>query len=370
MQSFNLKIGLVIVAGLFTVPRSVKSMECATTARPVSANTTGALSSALDSYVDSLAAAGLSGAVLVARNDTVLDARGFGYANIEKCIRNSDATLFDIGSIVKSFTAVGIAQQIEKGRLKETDPVSRFFKDVPSDKAGITVGQLLTHTSGLQSFHDTAGDFEVMSRAEALRRIFSDSLRFAPGTKEAYSNSGYTLLGMILENVTGVGLQTYFRNSIFAPSGIKEGWFWGEDRMPAERVALGYVANDEKGNPAKWPLTWAGIGASGIVMDVRDLFRFAKAIDNGVLISRATDQSMQRFPFRKWAEGWEVSQTPYGKLVMKGGASEFGFTGQLRRYVDRGVTVVFLLNSRRNDKDYPHVEVGPALADVVFANLH
>ncbi|HEX6576114.1 MAG TPA: serine hydrolase domain-containing protein [Gemmatimonadaceae bacterium] len=337
--------------------------------RHASKRTADRLATAVDRYADSIAATGLSGVLLVGVGDSVRAERGFGAANRDRCIAISSSTLIDIGSIAKTFTAIGIARLIEQGRIRETGPLSRFFQNVPDDKSTITVRQLLTHTSGLQSFHDTAGDFEVMSRNEAIRRIFSDSLKFAPGTKESYSNSGYTLLAMIGENVTGLGWQQYLRDSVFRRAGLRDTWFWSESGMPHDRVALGYLGLDARGDPSKWPLTWASVGGAGIVMSARDLFRFSRAIEKGVLVSAAMDKAMQEHPLKKWAEGWEVSETPYGKLVMKGGASEFGFTSQLRRYVDRDVTVILLLNTRRNDKDYPHVEVGPGLSDVVFSSL-
>jgi CubicO group peptidase (beta-lactamase class C family) len=173
---------------------------------------------------------------------------------------------------------------------------------------------------------------------------------------------------MIEERVTGQSWNDYMRNSIFRRAAL-HAWFWGDPTVPKDRVAYGYVGTRKTGDPAHWPLTWAAVGASGILMSAPELFKFARAIDNGVLISNATDSAMQTPALRKWSEGWETSATPYGKLVMKGGASDFGFTGQLRRYVDRGVTIVLLLNSRRDEKDYPHIEVGPGLSDVVFGAL-
>lgn len=318
------------------------------------------ISTRVAAYVDSVERTGLSGTVLVATGDTVRVVRGFGYANRERCIPNTSETLFDIGSIAKTFNAIGAAQLMEARKLNRSDPITRYVSEVPSDKSGITIHQLLTHSAGLQSFHDTAGDFEVMTREDALARILRDSLRFAPGTKEAYSNSGYTLLAMI-----GQPWVNYMRTSIFRRAGI-DGWLWNQPGIPTERVAMGYVGASKTGDPAHWPLTWASMGGAGMIMSAPDLFKFSRAINDGVLITHSTDSVMQIPATKKWAEGWEVTTTPYGKLVMKGGASEFGFTCQLRRYVDRDVTIILLLNSRRNDKDYPHLEVGDGLAKTVF----
>jgi CubicO group peptidase (beta-lactamase class C family) len=284
-------------------------------------------------------------------------------------VPSTDSTLFDIASIAKVFTAIAIAQLEETGRIRFTDSLGKFFAAVPPDKSGITVQNLLTHTAGLQAFHDTAGDFEPMTRDEAVRRILADTLRFAPGAKEAYSNSGYTLLAAIVEKVTGMSFQDYVRRNVIDRAGLTHTLFWGDPSIPKPLVATGYVGADVRGEPWKYPLTWASQGGAGLLMDARDLHRLAAALDSGLLVSRQTELRMRAPLLRKWSQGWEVSQTPGGLLVMKGGASDSGFTAQLRRYVDQDVVVVVLLNSKQSADDWPHIEVGPRVSSIALAGL-
>ena len=356
-----------------TIPSTLRRLLVPATAALcgcASLNTHGrALAAALDPYTDSLERSGRSGAVLVARSGDVVYARGFGYADREHAIRNTPETLFDIASVAKVFTAVAIARLETDGLLRSSDSIARFFPFAPPEKRGVTIRNLLTHTAGMQSFHDTTGDFEQMDRTEALKRIMADSLLFPAGTKERYSNSAYTLLAMVVEQVSRTTWEEYLRRRVFAPAGLRNATFWGDSSAALGSVAKGYVGSALKGDPSRWPLTWASRGAAGLMMSARDLFEFTRALELGKIVPRAVDQRMQIPELRKWASGWEVSSTPYGRLVMKGGSSEFGTTAQLRRYVDRDVTIVVLLNSTKGSGDYPHQEITPILSDLVFAAL-
>jgi CubicO group peptidase (beta-lactamase class C family) len=242
---------------------------------------------------------------------------------------------------------------------------------VPPDKAGITVYQLLTQTAGLQPYIDSAGDFDAMTRAEAIRRILVDSLRFAVNTREAYSNAGYTLLAAIVEEASGERFQDYVRRHVLEPAGLRHTWFWGEPAARAAPVAKGYVGAEQPSDPSAYPLTWASLGGAGILTDVGDLVRLCQALERGTLLPQGADRQMWEPARRKWALGWEVTQTDAGRLVMKGGASDFGFTSQLRRYPDvaGGLTIVVLLNSERRIEDFEHQKVGPEVSRIVLEGI-
>jgi CubicO group peptidase (beta-lactamase class C family) len=360
---------LSLVSGVLACCTMNAGRECgipATASRAAAANS---LAAKLDPYIDSIARAGRSGSILVGQSGQILYSRGFGYADRQRCVPNTSETLFDVGSIAKTFTAVAIAQMESKGLLRSSDSLGHFFAAAPVDKRAITIRQLLTHSAGLQSNHDTAGDFQVMDRGEAVRNIMADSLLFPPGTKEKYSNSGYTLLAIIAEKASGLPFGEYLRLEIFEPAGLKSTRLWGDTTRSPFPVAKGYVGSQLKGDPSRWPLTWASAGGAGITASATDLFTFSNAIASGALIPRDADRQMWIPLVKKWAEGWEVSATPYGRLVMKGGASSYGTTAQLRRYVDRDVTIIMLFNSATTDEDFPHAEVTPRVADLVFSAL-
>ena len=161
-----------------------------------------------DKYMHAQAiATQFSGSVLVARGDEVLFAGGYGYADIERGIRNVVHTQYRIGSVTKPFTAITILQLTEAGLLSVADPICRYLDPCPSVWSPITVHELLSHTSGIPDFAAREDYLEVTakpaSRDEVIATFRNLPLRFAPGEKFEYSNSNYHLLGAIVERVTG-----------------------------------------------------------------------------------------------------------------------------------------------------------------------
>ncbi|MFN2514071.1 MAG: serine hydrolase domain-containing protein, partial [Pyrinomonadaceae bacterium] len=135
------------------------------------------------------------------KDGQVILSKGYGLANRERKIPVTPDTIFDIGSLVKQFTAAAILKLEMKGKLRITDPISKYFKNVPPDKATMTLHHLLTHTAG---FPDAIGDdYEVISRDEYIKRALNTMLLSAPGEKYKYSNVDYSLLGAIVEMRSG-----------------------------------------------------------------------------------------------------------------------------------------------------------------------
>jgi CubicO group peptidase (beta-lactamase class C family) len=157
--------------------------------------------------------------VLVARDGEVLLHRGYGMADAEAGVPNGPETVYDIGSITKPVTALAILALEEEGRLRTTDPITRFFPEVPEDKRGITLHHLLTHSAGL--IGDLGGDYEAMPRDTLVRRALASGLRWAPGTRYAYSNLGYSLLGAVVEIASGEPYEQYLRDRILLPAGME-----------------------------------------------------------------------------------------------------------------------------------------------------
>jgi CubicO group peptidase (beta-lactamase class C family) len=233
------------------------------------------LGEALDAYMSTQVAEGFSGSVLVATADGVVLEKGYGLADRTRNLPNTGTTVFPLGSIVKVFTREAVQQLAKHGKLALEGPLSKFFDDVPTDKQNITIQHLLDHQSGLAAHHDTEGDFEPMDRAEALRRIFAQELRFAPGTSGAYSNSGYTLLAAIIENVSGQSYPNFVMEKLVEPAGLEHTGFYRDPRWTDEQVAIGYEARrfGEINSPKNWPgPTWALMGSGGMGSTVRDLY--------------------------------------------------------------------------------------------------
>src|SRR5262245_23158271 len=187
-------------------------------------------------WVSKRAAAGkFSGAVLIAKDGKPVVEQANGLADRRRRRPNSLATEFNIGSVGKSFTAVAIAQLVEAGKLSFDDTVGKYLSGFPAQVANqVTIGQLLTHTSGL-------GDVFMRWRAPAraqldladlVTRIAKEPLQFQPGSRFGYSNSGYVVLGAIVEAVTGQNYYDYVRTHVFRPAGMARTGWYAVDEVP------------------------------------------------------------------------------------------------------------------------------------------
>jgi CubicO group peptidase (beta-lactamase class C family) len=198
-------------------------------------------------YLRRLEKLGFAGAVLVARGEVPLFAEGFGLADREHGVRWTPGTISDIGSITKQFTGAAILKLEEAGKLEVGDPITRYFQGVPADKAGITVHQLLTHSSGLSD--PDIDDFDPVPLDEYVKQTFARPLLFAPGKGYSYSNANFSLLGAILEKLSGATYESFLRQRLFLPNGMYETGYtlpaWGESRF-----APGYEAGEGAGAPS------------------------------------------------------------------------------------------------------------------------
>lgn len=315
----------------------------------------GKLGTSLDKYLKAEMEKGFSGAVLVARAGEKILHRGYGWAVRERRIPVTTKTVFDIGSISKPFTATAVMRLEQEGRLKVTDPITRFFGNVPEDKKAVTVHQLLIHSAGLGEYHDTKGDFEEMTRDEAVQHIFSQELKFKPGEGNAYSNSGFTLLAIIVEKISGKPFQAFLKEQVLDPSGMSSTGFYRNPLWKKEDVACGYNARrlGAENSPLAWPeITWALLGNGGLVSSADDLFRFHQALKGSLILSRETKEKSYTGYIdiggdAKMGYGWGIRKTEHGKMVSHGGANDFGFRAVLLRYLDEDVVIVVTTNAGR-----------------------
>lgn len=239
---------------------------------------------------------GFSGTALVIVGGETLFERGYGLADRDADKANALRTAFDFGSLMKDLTALAIFKLEAEGVLATTtDTLADIFEDVPQDKAAITVLQLVQHGSGLDEYHDTEGDFEAMTRLQARERIFAQPLLFEPGSDEAYSNSGYTLLADVIETVTERAFTDYVREEILARAGLNASGFYGDPVWDEVDTAIGYGAETfEDNDPARWPLTWALVGNGGLVATVPDIARWLVAMRDGSVLSEGAFAAYER----------------------------------------------------------------------------
>ena len=305
---------------------------------------------------------------LVARGEEVVFHQAYGEAHRKPPRPLELDSAFDIGSISKTFTAAAVYRLAGAGRIDLDGTVGDYFEAAPEDKAPITIRQLLNHLSGLVQYHDRRGDFEVMSRDQALARIFSSELRDRPGAGYAYSNAGYTLLAILVEQVAETPFRTYLKEEFFLPLGMKQTGFYGDTGVwPEARVATGYGDRKRgKNSPWHWRQDdlWAVVGSGGIVSTAGDLLLWARAREK---LFPEPRPPADLGPERRASSGWYLARRDHtGLQVFHGGAVDMGFIGMLRIYPEHDTTLILLSNTFRAGK--PHVRTHlDEIEDLVFA---
>ncbi len=297
---------------------------------------------------------GFSGSVLVALKGKVVLDSGYGTVDGKTGERITKDTVFDIGSLTKQFTAAAILRLVDQGRVKLEDPIARYFPDAPPDKAGITVLQLLTHTSGLSDH--APDDWEVLSKDVALSRIFGETLEFPPGSKFGYSNSGYTLLAALIESVTSEPYTKFMETAIFKPFGLTHtGFFASHDHWRTSVLAHGIFAGTDKGLPSSWPGPyWGPMGNGEILSTTQDMYRWFRAVrENKVAPEPLTRQvftpHIKVFDKDKngvesfYGFGWGIKTGPNGTLITHGGAG-LGGNAEFAYFVEQDTLIVVLSN--------------------------
>jgi CubicO group peptidase (beta-lactamase class C family) len=298
---------------------------CSDSKEPNGPTPPSAMEREIREQIDDAVASGFSGAILMTVEGERLIAEGHGLANRERQTENTAETAFDVGSILKSFTATAIFRLAEQDSLELSDSLGDIFPGAPPDKASVTLLQILQHSAGFDEYHDTEGDFEPMTRLEARQRIFEQELLFSPGTDTAYSNSGYTLLADVIETVSGEPFVDYLRSALFEPASLEQTGFYSEPLWQTVETAVGYDASTFGGNdPAEWPYTWALVGNGGLVTTVRDLDRWLTALWDGRVVSEATLELM-RSEYLDYGAAEINGHTVYSEA----GAGDFGLGGVL-----------------------------------------
>jgi CubicO group peptidase (beta-lactamase class C family) len=300
----------------------------------------------MDKLVQSYTPGQFMGSVLVARGSDVLLSKGYGSANLELDVPNTPKTKFRLGSITKQFTAASILLLEERGKLKVGDPVKKYLPDAPAAWDKITIFNLLTHTSGIPSFTDFpdyAPTEPFPTTPEKLVARFRDKpLEFEPGARFNYSNSGYVLLGYLIEKVSGGTYERFAQENIFAPLGMNDSGYDSNSAIIMRRAA-GY-------SPSSKGLINAGYidmsiphAAGGLYSTTEDMSKWEQALFGGRILSAASLQKMTQ-PFKDdYAFGLHVETVNGRKEIAHGGSIE-GFDTFMAYYPDSKITVVVLAN--------------------------
>ena len=286
------------------------------------------------------------GSILVARGNEVILDKGYGFANLEWEVPNSPSSKFRLGSITKQFTAASILLLEERGKLSINDPVKKYMSDAPPAWDKITIYNLLTHTSGIPSFTtfpDYASLEPFTTTPEQLVKRFRDKpLDFQPGEKFSYSNSGYVLLGYLIEKISGESYEKFVQDNIFTPLGMKNSGYDSNSAIIPHRAA-GYSPGPNGPENAGYINMRVPLSAGGLYSTTDDLLRWEQALFGGKLLSPASLQKMTT-PFKDdYACGLGVHTVNGRKVIEHGGGIE-GFNTMLAYYPEDKLTVVVLSN--------------------------
>lgn len=287
------------------------------------------------------------GSILIVQDGHVLVDHSYGSANLEWHIPNTSATKFRIGSLTKQFTAASILLLEERGRLRLDDPISKYLEDAPLSWRGITIFELLTHTSGIVSITDLPPVESMIWRegspSQIMKRFRDKPLLFSPGTGARYSSSGYILLGMIIEKASGESYDAFVRKNIFGPLGMRD---TGVDNNAEnlENRASGYRMENDQFRHAEYIDMSVAFAAGDLYSTTQDLERWEEGLFGGKVLQPDSLSKMVSPNKGDFGLGVMVARENGQQLISHTGAIE-GFIADMRYYPDKRLSIIVLSNT-------------------------
>lgn len=288
-----------------------------------------------------------SGSIAVMKDGEILFKKAYGYANIEYKVKNSIDTKFKIWSITKQFTAAAILILEERGLLRVEDSLKKYFPDCINLNPKITIHHLLTHTSGIFNYSnlpDSQKTFQKMhhEKSDLIKMFTSKSLDFEPGTQWNYSNTGYYLLGMLIEKLSGKTYSEFLTENIFLPLGMYNTGVDDEKKI-VENKASGYYLNGNDLIHCNYINMNLILSSGAMYSTVEDLLIWNQAITNDKLLSRKSIEKMNTPYKNNYGYGVAINFNGNRRDVHHDGGCE-GFLADIHRYVDDNFAVVVLSN--------------------------
>jgi CubicO group peptidase (beta-lactamase class C family) len=310
----------------------------------------------------------VNGSVLVAENGKILVDSGYGFANMELGVRNTPLTRFRVASVTKQFSAMAAVMLAHDGKLRLSDPISKYLDSLPADWDRITVHDLVRHTSGISDYEEwfdgyaTQAYSDYMSQEHAAQRIARDArkkpLDFTPGSKFHYSNSAYILLGYVIERASGMKFDDFLQLRIMGPLGMT---LSSQDRSEEQILnrAQGYRLR-----PGAAPRNlWKGLtrgdwlnayyqlmeppqADAGLITTTRDLYKWDQALYTEKLVPRMLLDSIFTPGLGDYGYGWFINKGPDGVTNEHSGGLP-GFTCYIMRIPEHHRTIIFLTNTDR-----------------------
>lgn len=344
-------IAVAAMAGLLSCAVASAQDKDTKPAQSAGGPTEASLRTRADTYMRAAVANDqFTGAVLVARDGVPLIDTAYGMASYELGVPNTPQTVFHIASMTKQFTAMAIMQLRDRGKLNVGDPICTYIANCPPAWEPITIRHLLTHTSGIANVSslpqwDDDLSLKHYSRAGFVDLFRSRPLRFAPGEKYEYSNSGYFLLGLIVERVSGMSFDKYLKADIFVPLGMNHSGY-DDNRAVVSGAASGYYSRGPAFITATYVDPSTRLGDTGIVSTTGDLLRWDQALYTDRLVSRRTLDEIFTPYWNGYGYGWEIG-TRFGRKTIAHSGSDGGFSSYILRFPDDRLTVIILGNGDR-----------------------
>lgn len=313
----------------------------------------------IDQYLTKLALEkNFSGGLLIIKDGKKIFSKGYGWADKDKHIPFTTSTLASIGSITKAFTAAAIMKLMEQHKLSTDDKLKKYFPTIPADKATITIHQLLTHSSGFHEFlTQDGGDYEKINTEDFLKRAFAEPLAFSPGDKAVYTNVGFSILGIIIEQVTGLDYEQFLKTSLFEPIGIKSIGY----HYPAasnDTVAIGYQDGkiwgthqqhfEQAGGGPYWNLKANG----GLEANLDEMYEWINSFTNHTILSEPTIEKIFTSQIQEegyngqsfFGYGCNISQSRRNTKLIDNGGSNGIYFARLARLPVEGLVFYMVTN--------------------------
>ena len=350
MDSVHLRMRIAFACALVALGCSIDIKHQGSPPHPITE-----LESSTDAWVsaaiDSGAIAGLS--LAVSQGNELQFAKGYGSADLENDVAASAQTVYRIGSITKQFTAAAIMQLVERGRVVLENEIGEYV-DFPTNGNQVTVHQLLNHTSGIKSYTGLGEEWRkttplAVTHDWILGLLIGQPFDFVPGNEWRYNNSGYYLLGMIIENVANTSYAAYLQQEIFEPLGLVNTSYCDEKKLIPHR-AEGYENEDgELVNDDLIDMTHP-FAAGALCSNVLDLLRWQQGLEHGEVVSTASYELMTTpAPLNDGTEldygyGLGIDTLDNHRRIAHGGGIN-GFVTMAARYPDDDLSVIVLTNT-------------------------
>jgi len=326
---------------------------------------TAVFDSVFQSHADT---AKFNGNVLISKDGKIIYQKSFGYANYDTKEMLNDSSLFELASVSKEFTAMGIMMLKEQGKLNYNDNVKKYIPELPYE--GMTIRHFLTHTSGLPTYEDE----KFFEGWDSKKIVFNDDIikqfaklkppvLFQPGEKWEYSNAAYALLATIIERVSGKSYSEFLKENIFTPLNMTRSRVYNTRRSAKEIIpnyAFGYVYSDslkkfmlpDSLKEYYYVITLDGIQGDGVVNSTTgDLFKWDQALYTEKLVSKTTLEEaftpvkLNNDSTYQYGFGWFIAQdSTLGKVVQHSGGWP-GYGTYIRRFIDKNNCIIILTNN-------------------------